>query len=86
MKFWNWILKLLATAAAIAGIAYVVVNYGDKIVAWVKRKLNQYGLCCCDYCEDEEFLAEEIADAPVEEAPQEETPAETVAEEADFEV
>lgn len=82
MKIWNWLLKLLAVAAAIAGIAYVVVNYGDKIVAWVKRKLNQYGLCCCA---DEEFLAEEIADAPVEEAPQEDTPAETVAEEADFE-
>ena len=80
MKFWNNLLKILATLAAIAGIAYVAVNYGDKIVAWVKRKLNQYGLCCCDCCEDEEFIEEEIAQEPAEEVF-----TETVAEEADFE-
>ena len=74
MKVWNWFLKVLATLAAIAGIVYVIVNYGDKIVAWTKRMLNRFGLCCCGDCE--ELLDEEIA---------EEIPEENVAEESDFE-
>ena len=78
MKVWNSVLKFLAALAAVAGIAYVAMNYGDQIVAWVKRKLNQYGLCCCEL--DEDFLEEEIPEEPSEEAP-----AEELAEEADFE-
>ncbi len=73
MKVWNSVLKFLAALAAVAGIAYVAMNYGEQIVAWVKRKLNQYGLCCCDL--DEEFLEEELVEEPAEE----------LAEEADFE-
>lgn len=75
MKAWKWFLKVLATLAAVAGVAYVIVKYGDKIVAWTRRTLNRFGLCCCDDCE--EFLDEEIA--------QEKIPAEDVAEESDFE-
>ena len=75
MKAWKWFLKVLAALAAIAGIAYVVANYGDKIVAWTKRTLNRFGLCCCEDCE--ELLDEEIVE--------EEIPAEEVAEETDFE-
>lgn len=73
MKVWNSVLKFLAALATIAGIAYVAMNYGEQIVAWVKRKLNQYGLCCCEL--DEDFLEEEIVEEPAEE----------LAEESDFE-
>ena len=31
MKVFGFILKLVAALAAIAGIVYVVINYGDKI-------------------------------------------------------
>ena len=76
MKVWNSILKFLATLAAILGIVYVAVTYGDKIIAWTKRKLNQYGLCCCDCGCEEEIECEECSEEIAEE---------TVAEESDFE-
>ena len=45
MKFIGAILKILAALAAIAGIVYVIINYGDKIVLWVKKL---FGVCDCD--------------------------------------
>ena len=45
MKVFGFILKLVAALAAIAGIVYVVINYGDKIVLWVKKL---FGICDCD--------------------------------------
>ena len=47
MKVFSKILKFVAALAAIAGVVYVVMTYGDKIVAWVKSQLARFG-CCCD--------------------------------------
>ena len=80
MKLFFNVLKVLAALAVIAGIVYVAIKYGDKIVAWVKKKLNLDCCCCdCDCCDDDcccedDFCAEEEA---------EEAPAQ--AEENDFE-
>ena len=72
MKTFANVMKVIAALAAIAGIVSVIVNYGDKIVAWFKER---FGCCCgcCDCCEE---------DAPAEDAPAEE--AAVVAEDADF--
>ena len=74
MKFWNKFLKVVASLAAVAAVVYVVINYGDKIIAWTKRTFKKNFPCCCDCCEEE--LPEEALD---------EAPSENVAEEADFE-
>jgi hypothetical protein len=80
-------LKILAVAAAIAGVVAVIVIFGDKIVAWFKKLLPK---CKCDgeceCAETEEAVAEDFAsveEAPAEEVVVEETDA--VAEEVDFE-
>ena len=74
MKFWKNLMKFLASLAAACAIVYVVITYGDKIVAWAKRTFGKYFPCCCSCCEDE--ILENAA---------EEAPAEELAEEADFE-
>ena len=48
MKVLGNILKVVAALAAVASIVYVVVNYGDKIVAWFKET---FGCCCCCDCD-----------------------------------
>ena len=53
MKVFGIIAKIVVALAALAGIAYVIVNYGDKIVAWFKKVFGDLfccGECCC--CED----------------------------------
>ncbi len=49
MKTFNTIMKILAVLAAVAGIAYVIVRYGDKIVAWVRATVDRFcpKLCTC---------------------------------------
>lgn len=87
MKVWNTVLKILAALAAIAGVVFVIVKYGDKIVAWVKKIACKLGLCCCDDC-CECCDCEDTEAIPAEEAPAEETPVEegaVQAEEKDFE-
>ena len=37
MKVLNIILKIVAVLAVIAGIVYVIITYGEKIVAWTKN-------------------------------------------------
>lgn len=82
MKLANTIIKLAAAAAAVAGIAYLVVRYFDDIKAWLARYFP-----CCDYAlEDEDldfdFPGEQApaAEAPAPEAaPAEEAPAEEAA-------
>ena len=85
MKVFGKILKVLAALAAIAGAVYVAITYGDKIVAWVKEKLNlnccSEDCCCCD-CDCEETPAEEAAQEP-DAAVEEDTSVQ--AEQADFE-
>ena len=52
MKVFSNILKILAALAAIAGVVYVVINYGDRIVAWVKDLLGRCGCNCgCETCD-----------------------------------
>ena len=95
MKLANTLIKLAAAAAAVAGIAYLVVRYFDDIKAWLAR------FCpVCDYTLEDEDLdfdfpgeqipseepapaAEEVA--PAEEAPAAEEDAAPAAEEEDFE-
>ena len=88
MKIFGIVVKIVAALAAIAGIAFVVVKYGDQIVAWFKKTFGGLfcccdgeccdGECCCECCEEE---------AAEEEAPVEEVAEDTagVAAEADFE-
>lgn len=89
MKIFGIVIKIVAALAAIAGIAFVVIKYGDQIVAWFKKTFG--GLfcccdgdcccdedCCCDCCEDEDVTVEVT---PVEELAEDEV----VAAEADFE-
>lgn len=99
MKAIKTILKIVSALIFVAGAAYVVATYGDKIVAWAKKLLN--GCCCKNTVEvpaeeaaEEESPVEEPAaeEAPAEEAPAEEAPAEEapadnapVASDADFE-
>ncbi|MBE6975865.1 MAG: hypothetical protein E7439_01535 [Ruminococcaceae bacterium] len=87
MKIFGIVMKIVAALAAIAGIAFVVVKYGDQIVAWFKKTFGDLFYCECECecdCDGECDCCEE---APVEEAA-EEVPAEegeVVAAEADFE-
>ena len=41
MKVWETVLKIVAALAAAAAIIYVIINYGDKIVAWFKRLFSK---------------------------------------------
>lgn len=95
MKVWSTILKILAALAAVAGVIFVIVKYGDKIVAWCKGLLCKLGICTCpdgcDCCEECDCCegCEECEDCEYcEEAPAAEIPAEegeVQAEEKDFE-
>lgn len=63
MKVLNTIAKIVFVLAAIAGAVYVVATYGDQIVAWAKRIINQFKCSCgcCDIIEDDsDFAAEEV--------------------------
>ena len=54
MKIFTIVLKVLAALAVVAGIAFVVIAYGDKIIAWVRKVLHLD--CCCDCdcdCDDD---------------------------------
>lgn len=88
----NTLLKCVATAAAVAGIAYLVVRYFDTIHAWLCK------LCPCCSLEDDFVIEDHFTPAsnePVEEAAVEEVPVQEdantdsekvpVADEADFE-
>ena len=47
MKTVSIILKIVVALAAIAGIVYVAATYGDKIVAWCKKLIDNK---CCLFC------------------------------------
>lgn len=42
MKTFMNILKVLAVLVAIASVAFVVIRYGERIVAWCKETLGRY--------------------------------------------
>ncbi len=90
MNAFKTVVKILTALAAVAGVIYIIATYGDKIVAWAKKMLEQCPCKCkvedCGECECKcggECECEcECEAAPVEEAaPAEEAPAEEVVEE-----
>ena len=87
MKVFGFIAKLVVALAAIAGIAYVVVNYGDKIVAWFQKVFGDM-FCCKEACVIEETDDEAADESVIEEVVTEEIvpeEGEVVAAEGDFE-
>lgn len=85
MKVANTIIKILTALATVAGIVYIVATYGEQIVAWCKKTLEN--LPKCPKCEEEaevevEITVEEAAEEPAaEEVPAEEPAEEVVVEE-----
>ena len=53
MNAFSVLLKILAAAAVIAGIVYVVIVYGDNIMGFCKKLLGRIGCCTCD---DSDFV------------------------------
>ncbi len=64
MKTLGIILKLLAALVVVAGVIYVAVTYGDKIIAWVKKvfRIPEKVSCGCKDCEDCHCETEDCAD------------------------
>lgn len=58
MKTLGTILKIIGALAAIAAIIFVIIRYGEAIIAWLKRTLAKLGIPCCQevtlYDTDEE--------------------------------
>lgn len=87
MKVANTIIKILTALAAVAGVVYIVATYGEQIVAWCKKTLENLPKCPkCEEAEEDaeievEITVEEPTEEAAEEAAAEEAPA---AEEADF--
>lgn len=97
MKAMNTIIKILTALAAVAGVVYIVATYGEQIVAWCKKTLENLPKCPkCEEAEDADIEVEITVEEPAEEVPAEEAPAaeadfapeaaeaEPVAEEHDF--
>ncbi len=91
MKKKNTLIKCIAAAAAVAGIAYLVVRYFDTIHAWLCKLCPRCTLED-DFVVDEHFApasTESFTQTVTEEAPAEPTHTETdtapVADDADFE-
>lgn len=61
MKKKNTLIKCIAAAAAVAGIAYLVVRYFDAIHAWLRK------LCPCCSLEDD-FVGDDFFDPAYGEA------------------
>ena len=67
MKAMNVIIKILAALATVAGVVYIVATYGEQIVAWAKKILNN--MPKCPACEEEDPEIE--TEVEVEEAAEE---------------
>lgn len=55
MNAFSVIAKLLTAIAVIAGAVFVVVVYGDKILAFIQKLLSRVG-CPCNQCDDSDFV------------------------------
>ena len=85
MKVVNTIIKILTALAAIAGIVYIVATYGEQIVAWCKKTLENLPKCpLCTKDEDDSDIEVEITVEPAEEAAEEIATEEAPASEEDF--
>ena len=60
MKTLGVLFRIIGALAAIAAIAFVIVRYGDKIVAWTKKTLAGFGCTCCQEPVEEVIEAEEV--------------------------
>ena len=64
MKTFGTVMKIIGVIAAIAANIFVIVRYGDKIVAWTKRTLAKLGFRCCQdatiFDSEEEFSEEDL--------------------------
>ena len=79
MKVFGIVMSVIAALAAIGGIIFVVVKYGDQIAAWFKKTFG----CLFGCSEDVEVILETAEEeTPVEEEASEEEPVVT---EEDFE-
>lgn len=90
MNCFKTVMKILTALAAIAGVIYIIATYGDKIVAWAKKVLENCPCKCKCECEGEceckcdgncDCECECECTCEAEEAPAEEAPAEEVIEE-----
>jgi hypothetical protein len=71
------IVKILTALAAVAGAIYIVATYGEQIVAWCKKTLENLPKCPkCEEAEDADIEVEITVEEPAEEVPAEEAPAE----------
>ena len=65
MNAFGAVLKVLAAAAVIAGAVFVVIAYGEKIVAFFKKLLGRFGCSCnsdfVDECDLEDAEEEVVA-------------------------
>ena len=64
MKVFGIVMSVIAALAAVAGIVFVIIKYGDQISAWFKKTFG--GLF--GRGEDIEVVIESAEEAPVEEA------------------
>lgn len=60
--FWN-IMKILAVLAAVASVVFVIIKYGEKILAWFKKILAKFCPRCCDCVEEVAEVEGEAAEA-----------------------
>lgn len=63
MKTFLNVLKIIAVLAAIAAAVYVAIAYGDKIVAWFKKKFAFLGRKKRYYSAQSDFADLEADDA-----------------------
>lgn len=78
MKAMNVIIKILAALATVAGVVYIVATYGEQIVAWAKKILNNMPKCPACEEEDPEIEIEVEVEEAAEEVAAEEPAAEEV--------
>ena len=53
MNCFKTVMKILTALAASAGAIYIIATYGDKIVAWAKKVLENCPCKCKCECEGE---------------------------------
>lgn len=70
------LLSIAVALAAIAGAAYVIYTYWDKIAAKLAELKAKCPCCCEDVLEEAEAEETPAEEAPAEEAPAAEAPAE----------
>ena len=86
MKTAKILAKIVVALAAVAGAVYVVATYGEQIVAWCKKTLENLPKCpkCVADEDDSDIEVEITVETPAEEAAEEVAAEEAPASEEDF--